>query len=173
LYRVSSMCPEPRLRYGARYACHTSKLKIPPSGKLPESIITDFNEWISLGAADPRTEIRASPTARRVISAAGLATCRQWWAFQTVRELPASVIPHGDWARSKVDAFLVCTRHASSGTRRPAQAKGSAPPSCIGVEIGSPELIAGPLPDPSLTRHRRNQIGIPHSSQTVTAPMDS
>jgi len=124
LYRVSSLCPEPRRRYGrygARYACHTSKLKIPRSDKLPESIITDFNEWISLGAADPRTEIRASPTARRVISAAGLATCRQWWAFQTVRVLPASAIPDGDWARSKVDAFVLAKLSESPLGLRPAR----------------------------------------------------
>ena len=37
-------------------------LQMPPSGKLPDSVISDFEDWIRSGAPDPRTASTTSET---------------------------------------------------------------------------------------------------------------
>ena len=37
-------------------ALRYESLEMPPKGKLPESVIADFERWIQMGAPDPRTE---------------------------------------------------------------------------------------------------------------------
>ncbi len=40
-------------------------LKMPPSGKLRDQQISDFTEWIKLGAPDPRAEADAPASSRK------------------------------------------------------------------------------------------------------------
>jgi hypothetical protein len=39
-------------------ALYYDSLQMPPAGKLPETVIADFKEWIQRGAHDPRSEVR-------------------------------------------------------------------------------------------------------------------
>ena len=85
--------------------------KMPPSGKLPDQVIKDFEQWISAGAPDPRTEQPApgaSTGGPRVID---FAKGRKWWAFQPVKELRAPVSKDKafaqKWQQSKIDAFIL------------------------------------------------------------------
>src|SRR5688572_30936413 len=49
-------------------------LQMPPSGKLADEVIADFEMWIAGGAPDPRTDTAAAATAkRRVVDEAELA----------------------------------------------------------------------------------------------------
>jgi len=54
-------------------------LKMPPEGKLPDTVIADFREWIRQGAQDPR--IAAAPVASSTID---WDRARKHWAFQPV-----------------------------------------------------------------------------------------
>jgi cytochrome c553 len=61
-------------------------LKMPPSGRLPDSVIEDFREWIRHGAEDPREE--AAP----VVSAkVDWDRARRHWAFQPLRPSTATI----------------------------------------------------------------------------------
>src|SRR5688572_25305632 len=40
---------------------HDGDVQMPPKGKLPDAVIRDFEQWIAMGAPDPRTEKRKSP----------------------------------------------------------------------------------------------------------------
>ncbi len=40
-------------------------LQMPPKGKLPDSIVADFEAWIRMGAPDPRTGPASAPTGAR------------------------------------------------------------------------------------------------------------
>ena len=40
------------------------KLQMPPSGKLPDNVIADFEQWIAAGAPDPRKDAAAGPVPR-------------------------------------------------------------------------------------------------------------
>ena len=80
-----------------------TQLKMPPGGKLPDSVIADFEAWIAAGAIDPRAD--AAPTAAR--QGIDFEKGRKWWAFQPVRELPAPPVANAAWPRRKIDAFIL------------------------------------------------------------------
>lgn len=92
-------------------------LQMPPSGKLGDSILADFERWIVAGAPDPRvdTAIATTGPGRRVVGENELAKGRQWWAFQAVRELPAPstaegpkpMASHDATVRTKIDHFVL------------------------------------------------------------------
>jgi hypothetical protein len=72
-----------KLIHAMKYA--DPHLQMPPSGKLPDEVIADFETWIAGGAPDPRVDTAAAATAkRRVVDDAELAKGRQWWAFAPV-----------------------------------------------------------------------------------------
>ena len=73
---------EGKLLAALRYS--DPNLQMPPGGKLPDTVIADFERWIADGAKDPREDAPASRRNRRVsISRRGA----QWWAFQPVKEM--------------------------------------------------------------------------------------
>jgi len=81
-------------------------LQMPPSGKLADAIIADFETWIAGGAPDPRVEASAAAAKRRVVDEGELAKGRQWWAFQAVNVLPQPTSAHASAARTKLDHFV-------------------------------------------------------------------
>ncbi len=82
-------------------------LQMPPSGKLADEVIADFETWIAGGAPDPRADTGGTAVVkRRVVDETELAKGRQWWAFQAVKVLPQPVSAHASAARSKLDHFV-------------------------------------------------------------------
>jgi Protein of unknown function (DUF1553)/Protein of unknown function (DUF1549)/Planctomycete cytochrome C len=82
------------------------RLKMPPTDKLPDSVIADFERWIAAGAPDPRTESApavASSKPRTIDFDRG----SQWWSFQPVRERPAPRVKQTTWWRTKTDRFIL------------------------------------------------------------------
>ncbi len=78
-------------------------MQMPPSGKLPESVIADFAKWIELGAPDPRT-------GSSQINATGMSVDegRQFWSFKPV-EKPTIPSPNDEkgFVRTPIDAFVL------------------------------------------------------------------
>jgi hypothetical protein len=80
-------------------------LQMPPGDKkLPDQAIRDLEQWVALGAPDPRTD---AATAQQ-LHAADLAKARQHWAFQPVRRatVPAPEDAQ-NWAANDVDRFIL------------------------------------------------------------------
>ncbi|MGD0435075.1 MAG: PSD1 and planctomycete cytochrome C domain-containing protein [Bryobacteraceae bacterium] len=82
------------------------KLQMPPSGKLPDTVIADFEEWIAAGAPDPRQDIAASASPAP-LKGMSLEDGRKWWAFQPVHELPPPSVKDSAWPRTKIDSFVL------------------------------------------------------------------
>jgi hypothetical protein len=94
-----------KLIHAMKYA--DPHLQMPPSGKLADEVIADFETWIAGGAPDPRVATTGTTVAkRRVVDEAELAKGRRWWAFQAVRVLPQPVSVHASTARTKLDHFV-------------------------------------------------------------------
>lgn len=80
--------------------------EMPPSGRLPDHIIQDFEKWIRDGAVDPRdvdqaSRVRTAPTGVDVEQG------RQFWAFQPVRtDQFLGGNPRSTTVHSRIDAFL-------------------------------------------------------------------
>lgn len=88
------------LRYTDRH------LQMPPTGKLPDAVIANFEQWIQAGAPDPRTDEAAS-AATTPLKGMSVEEGRNWWSFQPVREISAPKVKDSAWVRTKVDAFVL------------------------------------------------------------------
>ncbi len=55
--------------------------EMPPDGKLPDNVISDFETWIKNGAADPRDQTSSAPRAGPI----DFEAARKHWAFRPLR----------------------------------------------------------------------------------------
>ncbi|MBK8095243.1 MAG: PSD1 domain-containing protein [Verrucomicrobiaceae bacterium] len=73
-------------------------LEMPPKKRLPAHIITDFAEWIKMGAPDPRTD--APKTAPK-------APQQPLWSLQPISDPKAPIIQNTSWPRQSLDTFIL------------------------------------------------------------------
>jgi len=91
-------------------------IEMPPKGKLPASVIQDFETWIGMGAPDPRDA--EEPPAVRTID---LTQGRKHWAFQPVVDPATPPVKDGSWAVDPLDHFVL-SRLEKAGLRPAADA---------------------------------------------------
>ena len=89
-----------RLLKAVRY---TEQLKMPPTGKLPDATIADFEQWIAMGAPDPRLDTAPTTTRQGIDFEKG----KKWWAFQPVKQLDPPKVSNPQWPRRKIDSFIL------------------------------------------------------------------
>jgi hypothetical protein len=77
--------------------------EMPPSGKLPDRVIADFEKWIRQGAVDPREGKAAPPPTKSIDIEAG----KRFWSFQLPQAHAAPRVSNPTWARKKIDRFLL------------------------------------------------------------------
>ncbi len=93
--------------------------EMPPTGKLPESVITDLTKWIEMGAPDPRGA--AAPIAP-VHHTINVEKGKQWWAFKPLTQ-PAVPVVKKTTARTPIDAFILARLAAAGITPNPVASK--------------------------------------------------
>jgi hypothetical protein len=75
---------------------------MPPKGKLPDSIIKDFETWVTFGAPDPRVDV-GQPAARTIDIEEG----RKHWAFQPVSDPAVPAVNDESWPIDPIDRFVL------------------------------------------------------------------
>ena len=80
---------------------HTDDLRMPPKGKLSDSLIADFEKWVAMGAPDPR-ETSAGAGKQTGLS---LEEGKRFWAYQPVRPRAASLPAIAD-DTAEIDRFV-------------------------------------------------------------------
>ncbi|MFM8250635.1 MAG: PSD1 and planctomycete cytochrome C domain-containing protein [Planctomycetota bacterium] len=75
---------------------------MPPTKKLSDRVIADFETWIKLGAQDPREQ--GSGSAPLVLD---VAQARQFWSFQPVKPVVAPSVNNRSWPRADLDRFVL------------------------------------------------------------------
>lgn len=77
-------------------------LKMPPGGRLPEAVVQDFEQWIRMGAPDPRE-------AQVLVAASGIDIDegRRFWAFQIPARRAAPMVDDVAWPRGTIDQFVL------------------------------------------------------------------
>lgn len=84
-------------------ALRYESFEMPPSGRLSEIVIADFEKWISMGAPDPREDQAVRPETL-VIS---IEKARDFWSFQPpTRHRPPDVIDQ-EFISRPLDAFVL------------------------------------------------------------------
>ena len=73
-------------------------VQMPPKGKLPATVVADFEKWIKDGAVDPR----AGTTAKAAVGI-DIEKGRQFWSLQAPKSPPVPVVAG---AKSPIDAFI-------------------------------------------------------------------
>jgi hypothetical protein len=76
--------------------------EMPPDGKLPPEVIADFEQWIAMGAPDPRTG-EVTPSTPEIDIDQG----RKFWSFQPIARPPVPSVNDLDWPLDEVDQFLL------------------------------------------------------------------
>jgi hypothetical protein len=83
-------------------------LQMPPDGKLAAPEITVLEEWVSMGAPDPRED-----TASTDKTDVNRAAARPHWAYQPLQQIAPSAVGDGQWPRGKVDRFVLAKLEVS------------------------------------------------------------
>ncbi len=91
-------------------------LQMPPKGKkLSGPQIAALEEWVRLGAPDPRAD---APTNAPALSA-NTAKARAHWAFQPIREPATPHVKNQRWVQSPLDSFVLTKLEAKGMTPSP------------------------------------------------------
>jgi len=83
-------------------ALRHDSLAMPPSEKLPDEVIADFEKWIKMGAPDPRD-------GKAAVSGPGIniEEGKKFWAFQPIKKPTSPNVKTNDWARGDLDKFIL------------------------------------------------------------------
>jgi hypothetical protein len=116
-------------------------VQMPPSGKLSDAVIKDFEKWIADGAIDPRTMGKAISIEKPELD---LASARKFWAFQLPSEHPAPITKTAPF--KKIDSFILS-------------------------KLESLTLSAAPLAEPQVLIRRLylDLVGLPPTSEQAEA----
>jgi hypothetical protein len=80
-------------------------LQMPPKGMLPVPEISALEEWVRMGAPDPRGEPAiALPSRPRTID---IQAGRKHWAFQPLRQGSPPEVHDPGWCRNPIDRFVL------------------------------------------------------------------
>ena len=77
-------------------------LEMPPKGKLPDSVIKDFETWVKNGAVDPR-ETPATVSSARTIN---FEEAAKFWAFQAPKKHALPKLQNDSLVKSDLDRFV-------------------------------------------------------------------
>jgi len=79
-------------------------LAMPPQGTLPIEEIALLEQWVGLGAPDPRTSQDEAKTTKTSID---LENGRRFWSFQPMVSTPLPAVRNKAWIRSPLDYFIL------------------------------------------------------------------
>src|SRR5438552_3599382 len=83
-------------------------VQMPPKGKLPDSVIADFEKWVNTGAPDPRQGRAGERKQVGMTLEAG----RQFWAYQLPRRPAIPAVKAAAWPRDDLDRFVLAKLEA-------------------------------------------------------------
>ena len=81
---------------------HESDIHMPPGGKLPDAAIARFEEWVKMGAPDPRGASGPAP-----LKTFNLQERAQFWCFQPRQDPDPPKTRRQDWASNAIDQFIL------------------------------------------------------------------
>lgn len=99
------------IRYG------DENLQMPPKSKMTSEEIAVFEQWVAMGAPDPRDGAVAAGVRKGAID---YAAARETWAFRPVVKASEPAVAAGDWPLDPVDRFVLAKLEEKQLTPAPA-----------------------------------------------------
>jgi hypothetical protein len=93
--------------------------EMPPAGKLPDEVIADFEQWIEMGAPDPRDEPAATVDERSIDAAAG----RTHWSYRRLGTVEPPPVKQTAWPKNDIDRFILAKQEEAGIVPAPEAAK--------------------------------------------------
>ena len=92
-----------------RAVSYQEKIKMPPTGKLPEEEIAALEEWVEMGAPWPRPETAGPSAPKRAATQNEAAdpTTTDHWAFQPIVDHSPPAIRDVAWVKTSIDQFML------------------------------------------------------------------
>ncbi len=87
-------------------AMRYDELEMPPSGKLADEVLADFEKWIRMGAPDPR-DGKVQP--RKTVD---LDEGRKFWSFRPLQPTTVPDVRDSHWPNSDIDRFILAALEA-------------------------------------------------------------
>ena len=84
------------------------EMEMPPKGKLPATEISTLEQWVSMGAHDPRAPLVTAKA--RVID---LTEGRKFWSYQPIRDHQPPMVKDTTWPLTDVDRFILAKQEAA------------------------------------------------------------
>ena len=81
-------------------------LEMPPKYKLDDAVIADFEEWIAMGAPDPREKKTEGKTPQLYTNTIDLEKGSEHWAYQKPQKPTIPAVADPTWTRNAIDAFV-------------------------------------------------------------------
>jgi hypothetical protein len=92
--------------------------QMPPKKKLPAELVVHLEQWVAMGAPDPRSG--TAGTARRQIN---IAQGREHWAFKPLRPSAPPEVSSTSQPRTPVDRFIFAAQEAAGVSPSPPASK--------------------------------------------------
>jgi hypothetical protein len=86
------------------------ELAMPPKKKISAAVVRDFEEWVRMGAPDPRSGVK---NASRELD---IEQGRRHWAYQPPKKVAEPRVKNTAWPRSGVDRFILAALEAKGLT---------------------------------------------------------
>lgn len=90
------------LMHSVRY--EDEDLQMPPKSKLPSEDIAILEQWIAMGAPDPRVDPPAAATPKKTLD---IEAARRTWAYRPLQKPAVPVVKDKSWPRNDIDAFIL------------------------------------------------------------------
>jgi len=82
---------------------HEADFEMPPDGKMPDANVADLEQWVAMGAPDPRGD--AVPVS--VTSDIDVEAGREFWSYVPPRKPSLPTVRDSAWPRTGIDRFIL------------------------------------------------------------------
>ncbi len=89
--------------------------QMPPKNKLSSRAITDLEEWVAMGAPDPRSERPKSSVSKKQ-TGLSIEEGRQFWSFRPIENPEISSVKDTSWPQTPIDRFIRAKQEAQGLT---------------------------------------------------------
>ena len=88
-------------------------LQMPEKRKMPDEEIAILEQWVKMGAPDPRTDAGSAVAVTKKQVGLSIEAGKKFWSYIPVRKPAIPAVNDADWARGDIDRFILAKIEAA------------------------------------------------------------